>query len=390
MNQLRNSLSSAVDWLTGPGTVKDNTPVGEHGAAFGYTHWNGAIRGEYLSWTKQWNSFCPIWHTGQAVKALVLASKALQNPDLLKSAEFNASFIMNQQIKEGPDTGLILAFEDYPNWVNTSAILECVDGLFLLTEATQDAQYRETALHALNWVAEHSWQQSEKLFWDLYDPVNREFIFNVRGSQNRPLLDDAVFLKAWKYTGDIRFREIAYGTADTLLANENPAGNWIKYGPCNAQRGNIHPRHAFWWGLPMLDLYLDSGDKKYFDLFLRSAEWYRNAVRRDGGLFRDTYEDYSTPSFGHATSGSACAAIVFEHAYIQTKNKDWLEYAERPLAFCQAMQLTHPEDSMLCGAIMEKVLPPDGTEHIPFQLRDLGTIFFIQAAAKYLLTIEGK
>jgi hypothetical protein len=49
------------------------------------------------------------------------------------------------------------------------------------------------------------------------------------------------------------------------------------------------------------------------------------------------------------------------------------------------MQFTHPQDHNLHGAILEKILPPSGSDASPYHIRDLGTIFFIQAAAEYLL-----
>ena len=48
--------------------------------------------------------------------------------------------------------------------------------------------------------------------------------------------------------------------------------------------------------------------------------------------------------------------------------------------FLKAWQLTEN----VYGAILEKVLPPNVSDRNPFHIRDLGTIFFIQAAAKYL------
>ena len=36
------------------------------------------------------------------------------------------------------------------------------------------------------------------------------------------------------------------------------------------------------------------------------------------------------------------------------------------------------------GAILEKILPPDGSDNSPYHLRDLATIFFIQAVSEYL------
>ena len=34
-------------------------------------------------------------------------------------------------------------------------------------------------------------------------------------------------------------------------------------------------------------------------------------------------------------------------------------------------------DPNLRGAVLEKVLPPDGTDRLPYRVRDLGTIFFL-------------
>lgn len=375
------SLHLALEWLSGPATVKDNQPVGERGRRFSYAEWNGAIRGEYEAAHRRWDSFCPVWHTGQAVKAFVLAARTLHESRWLDAARFSASFLLNQQILSGPDAGLILAFEDHADLVNISAILEALDGLFLLSETTGENRYRDSALSALQWVAEHAWQEKTGRFYDLYSPERHKFIFGVYGSQNRPLLDDAVFLKGFQLSGNRLFREIAFATAETLLADENPPGNWIRYIPCDSNAGFIHPRHAYWWGNPMLDLYRESGDSRFLDAFIRSVEWYRHAIRRDGGLFRDTYTDFSTPSFGHAASGSACAALCFERYFSISGDPSILPDLENTLNFCMRMQFTRAEDPNLQGAVLEKVCFPDGSDRSPYHLRDLGTIFFIQAAA---------
>jgi hypothetical protein len=53
------------------------------------------------------------------------------------------------------------------------------------------------------------------------------------------------------------------------------------------------------------------------------------------------------------------------------------------------MEFKNPEDPNLKGAILEKVLPlMNGTDKSPYYIRDLGTIFFIQAVAKTLLSFK--
>jgi hypothetical protein len=53
------------------------------------------------------------------------------------------------------------------------------------------------------------------------------------------------------------------------------------------------------------------------------------------------------------------------------------------------MEFKNPEDPNLKGAILEKVPPPiNDTDKSPYYIRDLGTIFFIQAVAKTLLSFK--
>ena len=367
-------VESAIGWLTGPALVTDGLPVGERGRAMRLFSWNGAIRGEYLSTRGTWESFCPLWHTGQAVKALVMH-------DRIAEAEFCADFILANQITEGEDAGLLLAFEDHPELVNTSAVMETLDGLFLLAEKTQCARYADAAVAALDWTARKMWNRQTKKFRGTYEVKNRRPVFTHAASPERPLLDDGVFLTGWRLTGREDFLDIAVGAAETLLREEEPAGNWMRYIPCVPSQGLIHPRQAYWWGRPMLALYQATGDKRFLDCFERSAGWYKSALRLDGGLFRHTGADFNSWSFGHSASGSACAALVLADCRAFFDDGTLTPYIEKALGFCLSMQFDCPDRPELNGAILEKVLPPDGSDRIPYQLRDLGTIFFLQAAA---------
>ena len=381
---LKKHLEEAVNWLTQTACNRENTPIGPKGKKMPTVCWQGAIRGEYRAATKEWDSFCPVWHTGQAVKALVMASRVLEAPALLDEAKFCAKFVLDNQFQSGENAGLIAAYEDYPEYVNTSAILESLDGLFMLSEATGDHTYSSAAVKALSWVKNHMWTPETRLFYDVSDPVSCKIIRNVEAAQNRPLLDDAVFLKGGKLAGDETLSQVAFATAETLFRDENPRGNWIKYIPCSPVFDSIHPRHAYWWGNPMLDLYEETQEERYKECFLRAADWYRKALRTDGGLFRRTSSSFMTDSFGHATSGTACAVLMFLRSLRAFGDRTLEADIEKGLSFCCALQFTHPADSNLKGAILEKILPPDGSDASPYHLRDLATIFFIQAASAYM------
>ncbi len=81
----------------------------------------------------------------------------------------------------------------------------------------------------------------------------------------------------------------------------------------------------------------------------------------------------------------ACAVLLWNDLYRLTKDDRWSKAIERGLKYCQKMQLTRPDDENLYGCILEKVLPPDGTDHNPYHIRDLGTIFYVQAVCEVIL-----
>ncbi|MCW4020701.1 MAG: hypothetical protein NWF14_05695 [Candidatus Bathyarchaeota archaeon] len=366
-------------------TIESDTKNHEH------KNWRGAIRGEYSAAEKRWDFFCPIWHTGQAVKALTLAYPIVKDHRLMEAASLGAEFILKESVRDpnDPDYGLILAYEDYGDGVNTSAIIECLDGLMLLSEVSGREELWHVVIDALNWVADQAYRRGEGLFRDLYIPKERSFRTPPEGHViGRPLLDDGVFLKGYYKTGDERFRQIFFEVADRLLRDEHPSGNWVRYPPCNVKTGSIHPRHAYWWGYPMIMAYKETENDEYLQCAIRAADWYVHAQRKDGGLFRGTYTDFNTQSFGHETSGIACATILWLELTRILKDERYFDPMRKALTFCTMMQFRNPEDPNLKGAILSKVLPPDGNDRSPYHIRDLGTIFFIQAAAKTIMSLD--
>ena len=134
----------------------------------------------------------------------------------------------------------------------------------------------------------------------------------------------------------------------------------------------------------MLDAFIASNNQKYLNRAVESANWYVKALRSDGGLFRATLNDFKTSSFGHATSGSASAASFLYRLATEFNLEEYFEPMELALNFCVKMQLTNTKDPNLSGVILEKVNFPCGSDDPPYHVRDLGSIFFIQAAASYI------
>jgi hypothetical protein len=379
---LREGIDAACAWIANVAQMKSDTLAGESNSHnLQHRHWKGALRGEYSAATRQWDFFCPIWHTGQAIKSLVLAARALERPALLDAARFSADFIGAERVSDPAHAhyGLIFGYEDRGDQVNTSAILECVDGLWLLADATGEARYAEWARAAVDWVARNAYM-GEGLCRDAFEVRSWRYVAPPwkTDKPGRPLIDDAVFLKGGH-------KKVFHEIAARLLREEDPPGNWIGFVPCNPVIGVLHPRQAFWWGDPLIAAYRDSGDKRYLECARRSGEWYRGAMRSDGGLFRATTRDFKTPSFGHETSGIACAAILWLDLWKETRDDRWLEAIARALHYCLNMQFREVRDPNLKGAVLEQVKAPNGSDASPYRLRDLGTIFFAHAASRVLI-----
>jgi hypothetical protein len=385
---LKEAMELACHWLTDICQIKaEPENPGERPYDHPHKRWTGAFR-EYRAADREWVLFAPIWHTGQTVKALVMADGILDDAALMASARLGVEFIRANRITSGDDAGLILSHEGSPfEIVRTPGMLECADGLIHFAEATGEEEWWDVVIQSLGWILRKAHVPGEGMLRNIYNPSAKQFesyAITTDPNGGKPTLDDGIFMKAFLKTGDPRYRDVAVEIADRLLREEHPPGNWIHFGPSSVERGSEHPRHAYWYGLPMLDMYHITHDQIYLKQAIRSGEWYLNAMRHDGGLFRGTYIDGKTDSFGLAASGSACAAIFWTRLYEELGDERAIPAIRLALDFLMMMQLRAPDDPNLRGAIIEKILPPDGTDRSLLLIRDLGTIFFVQAAAQLL------
>jgi len=398
LDRLINSIRMACDWLCDVAQTKTDAMPSDtdNPKNFNYASWKGAFRGEYSADTKRWWYYCPIWHGGQAVKALVMAGDALSEDKYINAAKACADFITANQVwdESNQDHGLLLAYEDIGDKVNTSAVMEAMHGLMLLADKTNSPDLWNRVVAAGYFLINKMFSKEHGVFRDVYDPARHEVVlpnpFLSKRGQGRPLVEDAVLVKLFEKTGDKRFLDVHVAISRTLTADQDPPGNWMDYGPCNRAKGVFHPRHTYWWGLPLLDTYRATGEEEFLKTAIASGEFCIEAMRSDGGWIRGLYLDGKTDCFGHATSGSACAAILWVELFKQTNDPRWLAPIHKALTYCQNMQMTNPADKNLKGVILEKVLPPDGTDRNPYYIRDLGTIFYIIAGLEYLQLAKGR
>ncbi len=385
------SLRAACRWLTDVSMVRTDTlPKAQNPYDYDYASWRGAVR-EYDTRHGQWLVFGPVWHTGQAVKALAMAGRLLGDQALIQAAIDAAGFVRRAQINDpsDPDDGAVFAQENANRDVSaTSCMLESLDGLIHLAEVTSDPTWWDAVLRCVRWAHRRLFLAQEGLFLDDFLIADRSPRSSpntlLHGVPGRPLIDDAIFLKASIHAHDDALARAFYTTAERLLAEEEPAGNWINFPPCDSVAGLVHPRQGYWWGRPMIAAWKHSGDQRYLACALRVAEWYRQAQRLDGGMFRMTDRHFRTSTHDDATSGVLCAALVWLDLILAGHGQAHLHPLRHALAYGYRMQFGQTSDPNLAGAILEKILAPDGTDRPNFAVRDLGTIFYIQAVVSML------
>ena len=131
--RLKAGLGMACHWLMDTAQVRSSKLGAEKNShGLNYSDWRGAIRGEYSAARKEWDFFGPVWHGGQAVKALVMAYQVTGEKAFLDSARNAAEFITRHQLtdKDPRLDGLILGYEGgHPDTVGTATVLEALDGL---------------------------------------------------------------------------------------------------------------------------------------------------------------------------------------------------------------------------------------------------------------------
>jgi uncharacterized protein YyaL (SSP411 family) len=347
-----------------------------------HKRWRGALRGDYRAADRKWDLSAPIWHTGQAIKALVMAGRVLEDDQYLGPARVSADFICSERNtdRRSKNFGLLYAYEFKPEEVNTSALLETLDGLFALGEAAADRKYTDCALDAAFWAARNAYL-SDGLFRDTFDVKAGTFVAAPWQSDKpgRPLLDDGVMLKAYKLTKNTLCRKIFLASAERLVKEEEAPGNWSHYPP-GARSNYGHLRQSYWWGDPMIAAFQETGERRYLECARRVGDWYLHLTRDETDPFHGSLRE----SPGLETSGMACAAILWLDLFQETKDERWMAAARRAVRYCLGMQFREAQDPNLRGAVLEQVLPPNGSDRSPYYVRDIATIFFIQAACKML------
>jgi hypothetical protein len=386
--QALGALAEGARWLAHVARVASPSDQFENPRAYSYSNWLGAVRNEYDTKTGTWTVNGPVWHTGQAIRSLLIAHRHIGDLSLLEAAKSMGRFILSTIVDAPGDTnhGLLLAYEGDNATVNNQTVFETVPGLLDLAAALDDRSWIEHAHRAVDFTL-RGFMPDEALIVDHYHVGDKRFVHDPDNPlPGRPLLDGGVLVALARATGDERYLRIFLDMAERAVREERPEGTWMIFPPWRQDTGRLHVRTSWWWGYPLLLAYDVSGDRRFWDAALRVGGWYLAQQNLDGGFYYSPLISGKHSSFGLATSGAAVATIIWADLYSRTGDRAYREAIGRSIRYVLRAQFSrHGGNTEMRGAFWETPNVPDGTSCPGFLIRDIATIFAIQALDRVLV-----
>jgi uncharacterized protein YyaL (SSP411 family) len=341
------------------------------------------MRTEYDSKSRVWSINGPVFHTGQAIRALLVARRRLADDSYLDAAVRAGGFLLRERIDEPghPQRGLLMSLEQNDDEINVQVTVEALSGLLDLYEATGDRRYLAAVRESVDILIRDAYLPNERLMLDHYSLSRREFFHDPENAvAARAVLDDAVLLRLSSVTGEHRYREVFLAMADRLLEEEGPPGTWLRFPPWEESVGRIHNRKSWWWGWPLLAAHDATGDHRYLDGAIRSGDWYLERQNLDGGIYYTPSPDGRHNSFGLCTSVVAVAILLWADLRRRTGDAGYLPAIERGVGFLLAAQFADDcDDPDVRGALFESPRHPDGSLAPGYRVRDIAAIFAVRA-----------
>jgi beta-glucuronidase len=360
----------------------------------------GRARGDYDSVRGEWLEYEPAWHTGQVVWGLIEAHRITGDAALLAAARRGGEWWATLELREPAAlAGMLNAAHGgrLGPLINFTTLSDGTPGLFALSRVTGNPRYADVATRAGDWSLRNLYLEREAMLYNIVDPKTGD-VWKDRSPHHpdakpatltqvaRPNAEGFLFLDMYRHTGKPEYRKAFLNLADGLVRRQDANGLWMAFEPNDHKTSKIHPRFNLWYAEALIEVFEETGDRRYLDAAVRTARTTTKMQREDGAIFYDNNIDANTGIRARERSLTGSAVAFAGLIWLRLRDHGFEEFTpniERSLRWLLANRYptNHPDPNLRGGFLETWVKNDDGATRI--QVRDIATAFALRFLAAY-------
>jgi len=290
--------------------------------------------------------------------------------------------------------------------INFTTITDGTNGIFelyRLLNAKNDPdadKYLKVCQTVGDWMISNMYIEKEALFYNILDPktgnvwrdksphhpnVERASLLQVA----RPNNEGYFFKDLYVETGEKRYRDVFINLCDGLVKRQGNDGLWMDFEPndLNNRGGKIHPRFNVWYAESLLEGYELTGNEDYLLAAIKTAKKMAKMQQKDGTIYYYNYLDGQYREGSITGSAISFAAILWLKIQNVKGTQIFNKEIERALnwVLVNRFPMDHPDEN-LKGAFLEtRSKKVDG--EVVISVRDIATAFGLRFLSLYLQTM---
>ena len=278
---------------------------------------NGKSRCDYNVIEGKWYDYEPPWHTGQIIYGLLEAYQVTGKAKYLEAAKRAGDWWISLEIKDHPKLkGMLRAVHgDYVEYIVFATVSDGSAGLFKLYDITQEEKYADVPTRAGDWMLKNMYVRDKGVFYDSIEPnsgevmkenspfwpdKNHQKLYDV----SRPNNEGSLYKDMYEYSGNEEYKKVFIELCESLVEKQGEEGLWMDFMPNHKHEDTFHPRFNLWYAESLLEGYDMTGDRRYLDAALKTAQFYTRYQKKDGTIY---YKNYLN---GDSNQNSPCGSAV--------------------------------------------------------------------------------
>lgn len=360
----------------------------------------GKSRCDYNLTEGKWYPYEVPWHTGQAIYALLHAYHTTGNQLYLDRAITAGNYWTSLEIKDkGKLKGMVKGL--HGDFIGNSSIIfatisDGTPGIYELSRVTNNPHYAEVATSAASWMLANMYNEKEGVcydvvnnkgevqkesspFWEAKDKEKQD-LFDV----SRPNTEGWLFLDAYHYSHDEKFKNAYINLCNSLLEKQGPEGLWMHFMPNFMDVGSFHPRFNLWYAESLIKAFELTGNRKYLEGAAKTARAYAKVQTENGTIYYKNFIDGKEPDKSSICGSSvAFSGIVWMELskYGYTEFEAHIELSLNWL-LKNRFSINHPDPNLRGAIVNTRTRSKKGKNWMVN--RDIGTSFGLRFFADYL------